>query len=161
MWDVTFLPNGDLVTACADYAARIWTASPDRAAPAESMEVSIYAQYLVCRCLAGGNSSCQMVPHSRFSSCVASCNTIVDIRCVHMLEDADAKIIVQAYTAAITERKAASAAAASGSGGDGGLPEGLKLEPEMALLVPGKKAGEMKVIQEGGGGVVYTWDDVK
>ena len=69
--------------------------------------------------------------------------------------------MLQAYSAAITERKAASAAAASGSSGAGAVPEGLKLEPESALLVPGKKAGEMKVIQEGGGGVVYTWDDAK
>jgi hypothetical protein len=70
---------------------------------------------------------------------------------------------MQAYEAATAERKAAAAAAVSGTGdeGVGGLPEGLKLEPESALLVPGEKQGEMKVIREGGGGVVYTWDDAK
>jgi len=39
VWDVAFLPNGDLVTACADYAARVWTASPDRAATSDIIEV--------------------------------------------------------------------------------------------------------------------------
>ncbi|CAL8462941.1 g2475 [Coccomyxa elongata] len=102
VWDVGFLPNGDLVTGCADYAARIWTASPDRAAPAESIQV---------------------------------------------------------YEAGISARKAAATEAASGSGREGtGLPDGLKLEDESSLLVPGNKAGEMKVVREGGGGVVYTWD---
>lgn len=57
----------------------------------------------------------------------------------------------------MAERKA-SAAAASGSGTESGLPDGLKLEPETALLQPGKKAGDMKVIREGGTGMVYTWD---
>ena len=39
VWDVAFLPDGDLVTACADYVARVWTTSPDHAAPAEDIEV--------------------------------------------------------------------------------------------------------------------------
>ena len=57
----------------------------------------------------------------------------------------------------MAERKA-SAAAASGSSAESGLPEGLQLEPETALLQPGKKPGDMKVIREGGTGMVYTWD---
>lgn len=68
---------------------------------------------------------------------------------------------MQAIEASAAARKAAAAEASSGSGSgrEGtGLPDGLKLENESALLVPGKKAGEMKVIREGGGGVVYTWD---
>ncbi|PRW44412.1 phospholipase A-2-activating [Chlorella sorokiniana] len=35
LWGVAFLPNGDLVTACSDHVARIWTQAADRAAPAE------------------------------------------------------------------------------------------------------------------------------
>ena len=57
----------------------------------------------------------------------------------------------------MAERKA-SAAAASGSNAESGLPEGLKLEPEAALLQPGKKPGYMKVVREGGTGIVYTGD---
>ncbi len=57
----------------------------------------------------------------------------------------------------MAERKA-SAAAASGSSAEAGLPDGLKLEAETALLQPGKKAGDTKVIREGGTGMVYTWD---
>ena len=41
---MAFLPNGDLVTACADYATRIWTPSPERAAPPEAQEVSTLAR---------------------------------------------------------------------------------------------------------------------
>ena len=68
-------------------------------------------------------------------------------------------VLPQAYEAGISARHAAAAEAASSSGREGtGLPDGLKLEEESALLVPGKKAGEMKVVREGGGGVVYTWD---
>lgn len=69
---------------------------------------------------------------------------------------------MQAYEAGIAARKAAAAEAVSGSGREGtGLPDGLKLEDESALLAPGKKAGEMKVVREGGGGMVYTWDAEK
>jgi hypothetical protein len=39
VWDVAFLPNGDLVTACADFAARVWTPSPERVASAETIQV--------------------------------------------------------------------------------------------------------------------------
>lgn len=37
VWDVAWLPNGDLATACADYTARLWTSSSERAAPAETV----------------------------------------------------------------------------------------------------------------------------
>ncbi len=79
----------------------------------------------------------------------------------HVMAQTDviSTILPQAYEAGISARKAAATEAASGSGREGtGLPDGLKLEEESALLVPGKKAGEMKVVREGGGGVVYTWD---
>ena len=32
VWDVCVLPNGDVVTACADNAARVFTRDPSRAA---------------------------------------------------------------------------------------------------------------------------------
>lgn len=32
MWDVKFLPNGDLVTACSDGIVRIWTTDAERMA---------------------------------------------------------------------------------------------------------------------------------
>jgi phospholipase A-2-activating protein len=38
VWAVAFLPNGDLVTACADGVARVWTKSEERKAPAEGLE---------------------------------------------------------------------------------------------------------------------------
>ncbi len=41
VWDVAFLPNGDLVTACADYAARVWTQAKDNAAAVDMVEVSL------------------------------------------------------------------------------------------------------------------------
>ena len=37
MWDVAWLANGDLATACADYTARLWTSSSVRAASAETL----------------------------------------------------------------------------------------------------------------------------
>ena len=37
VWDVAWLQNGDLATACADYTARLWTSSSERAAPAETV----------------------------------------------------------------------------------------------------------------------------
>jgi hypothetical protein len=39
LWGVAFLPNGDLVTACSDHIARVWTQATDRQAPAEVMQV--------------------------------------------------------------------------------------------------------------------------
>ena len=39
VWDVAFLPNGDLVTACSDYVARIWTRAGDRRADTSTIEV--------------------------------------------------------------------------------------------------------------------------
>lgn len=39
LWDVAFLPNGDLVTACSDHVARVWTQAPERAAAAEAAQV--------------------------------------------------------------------------------------------------------------------------
>ncbi|KAL4428166.1 hypothetical protein ABPG75_002255 [Micractinium tetrahymenae] len=35
LWAVGFLPNGDLVTACSDHVARIWTSAAERQAPAD------------------------------------------------------------------------------------------------------------------------------
>jgi len=32
VWDVAFLPTGDLVTACSDYVARVWTLDPAKSA---------------------------------------------------------------------------------------------------------------------------------
>ena len=48
VWDVAFLPDGDLVTACADYVARVWTVSPDQAAPAEQIKVG--RRRACCKC---------------------------------------------------------------------------------------------------------------
>ena len=39
VWAVTFLPNGDLVTACADGVARIWTRNEERKATADGLEI--------------------------------------------------------------------------------------------------------------------------
>jgi len=35
VWSVAFLPNGDLLTACGDGIARVWTRDAARAAPAD------------------------------------------------------------------------------------------------------------------------------
>ena len=35
VWDVAFLPGGDLVTACSDYAVRVWTGDSHRVADKE------------------------------------------------------------------------------------------------------------------------------
>ena len=38
VWDVAFLSGGDLVTACSDYAARVWTRDSKRVAGNETIE---------------------------------------------------------------------------------------------------------------------------
>ncbi|KAG6542654.1 hypothetical protein Mapa_015888 [Marchantia paleacea] len=38
VWDVKFLPNGDLVTACSDGVARVWTTDSSRGAASEELE---------------------------------------------------------------------------------------------------------------------------
>ncbi|KAI5056625.1 hypothetical protein GOP47_0028443 [Adiantum capillus-veneris] len=38
VWDVKFLPTGDLVTACSDGVVRVWTKDPSRHASVEEME---------------------------------------------------------------------------------------------------------------------------
>lgn len=105
VWDVAFLPNGDLVTACADSVARVWSREPARVAPQE---------------------------------------------------------VRQAYTSALAARKEAAAAAGASSEQEaaaGGLPAGLTLEEPAALLVPGTKDGQTKVVREGGGAVAYGWSE--
>lgn len=99
VWDVAFLPNGDLVTACADFVARVWTRDSGRVAPQD---------------------------------------------------------VKEAYAAAMAARREA-AAAGSSQGGGSGLPAGLKLEDASALLVPGAKDGQTKIVREGGGAVAYGW----
>lgn len=39
VWAVAFLDDGDLVTACADGVARVWSCNPSRAADAEVLQV--------------------------------------------------------------------------------------------------------------------------
>ena len=39
VWDVAFMPTGDLVTACSDYAARIWTRISSQVADKDTIEV--------------------------------------------------------------------------------------------------------------------------
>lgn len=56
VWDVAFLPNGDLVTACADFAARVWTSSPERVASADTIQVRLLAVEVGPR--AGRRSAC-------------------------------------------------------------------------------------------------------
>lgn len=39
LWAVAFLPSGDLVTACSDHVARVWTQAEARRGPAELAQV--------------------------------------------------------------------------------------------------------------------------
>ena len=39
VWDVAFTANGDLVTACSDYVARIWTRNSNQVADKDTIEV--------------------------------------------------------------------------------------------------------------------------
>ena len=39
LWDVAFLPGGDVVSACSDHVARVWSADPSRQAPEEVQQV--------------------------------------------------------------------------------------------------------------------------
>ena len=51
------------------------------------------------------------------------------------------------------------AALAGGSGSSAAaLPDGLKIEDSSALLRPGSRDGEVKVVSEDGGGVAYSWN---
>ena len=52
-------------------------------------------------------------------------------------------------TAALAEAGGSTAAA---------LPDGLKIEEASALLRPGSRDGEIKVVSEDGGGVAYSWN---
>lgn len=44
VWDVKFLENGDIVTACSDGMARVWTVQQDKSA--ESLELEAYASQI-------------------------------------------------------------------------------------------------------------------
>jgi phospholipase A-2-activating protein len=39
LWGVAFLPSGDLVTACSDHVARVWTQDGQRKGPADLAQV--------------------------------------------------------------------------------------------------------------------------
>ena len=43
VWGCAFLPNDDLVTACADYLSRVWSTAPERVAEAGTVQVSLIA----------------------------------------------------------------------------------------------------------------------
>ncbi|MCO5582716.1 hypothetical protein L7F22_036615 [Adiantum nelumboides] len=93
VWDVKFLPNGDLVTACSDGVVRVWTKDSSRHASLEEMEA--YEAHL---------------------------------------------------SAWRTQTK---------------MVSGVKIQDlpgREALLQPGTKNGQTKVIREGDNGVAYTWN---
>lgn len=101
VWDVAWLADGDLVTACADYVARVWTTKEERAASAET---------------------------------------------------------VAGLAAALEARQQPQQGQQADGAAGAGLPPGLKMEEASALVQPGKKDGEIKVINEGGAGIAYSWD---
>lgn len=100
---MAWLADGDLVSACSDYVARIWTSNEARAASAET---------------------------------VAGLAAAVDAR---------------------QQPKQGQDGQAEGAAG-AGLPAGLKMEEASVLGQPGKKDGEIKVVNEGGAGIAYSWD---
>lgn len=53
VWDVIFLPNTDLVTACADSAAHVWTTDDSRTAATEEQQVYM-AAVEACQATASG-----------------------------------------------------------------------------------------------------------
>lgn len=55
VWDVAFLRNGDLATACADHVARLWTTSAERHASEETV-ATYYAAIEAQKQAAAGNS---------------------------------------------------------------------------------------------------------
>ncbi|VFQ67870.1 unnamed protein product [Cuscuta campestris] len=56
VWDVKFLENGDIVTACSDRIARIWTLHPDRIADPQEIDAyeNLLNQYKCNRKKVGG-----------------------------------------------------------------------------------------------------------
>lgn len=101
VWDVAWLPDGDLVSACADYVARVWTSSTERAASAET---------------------------------------------------------VAGLAVALEAKQQPKQGQGEQAGAGAGLPAGLKMEEASVLGQPGKKDGEIKVVNEGGAGIAYSWD---
>ena len=101
VWDVAWLADGDLVSACADYVARVWTTRSERAASAET---------------------------------------------------------VAGLAAALEAKQQPKQGQGEQAGAGAGLPAGLKMEEASVLAQPGKKDGEIKVVNEGGAGIAYSWD---
>lgn len=56
VWDVKFMDNGDIITACSDGIARIWTSERERYSEASEREayVSLITQYKISRKSVGG-----------------------------------------------------------------------------------------------------------
>ena len=52
LWGVAFLPSGDLVTACSDHVARVWTQAAERQAPAEAAQVGVGESAVAVLCSA-------------------------------------------------------------------------------------------------------------
>lgn len=63
VWDVAFLPNGDLVTACSDGVARVWTREKKLYAPTEEMEAFLS--------LISSRKSAALVSFLFFISCIS------------------------------------------------------------------------------------------
>ena len=55
VWDVTMLPNGDIVTACADATVRVWSKDPSRQLDADAVK-EYYTMLQMAKQAQGGGS---------------------------------------------------------------------------------------------------------
>lgn len=134
VWDVAFLASGDLVTACSDGVARVFTAAPERAAPADVQAVRLFE----------GEPKRAFLQNSARPRTGGS----------DPVTPSQYLAFPQAFAASLqAEESQENAAGGSSSGG-----AGLKMEDPSVLQRPGSKPGQTVVVSEGGTGVAYAWD---
>lgn len=90
VWDVKFLENGDLVTACSDGVVRIWTTHADRMA--DPMERESYTSQLSSYKISRYYEPLFENIMSFKDTAVACCIFPIDVRCLWLLWNMDARI---------------------------------------------------------------------
>ncbi|KAI8532941.1 hypothetical protein RHMOL_Rhmol11G0257200 [Rhododendron molle] len=128
VWDVKFLENGDIVTACSDGVVRIWTVNNDKIADLSELE-----------------SFASQLSHYKISSLS---DMILDLLLVKHSVGLSASMACQRclILSSCSSRKKV---------GGLNLEDLPGLE---ALQLPGKSDGQTKVVREGDNGVAYAWN---
>eukprot|EP00803_Ostreobium_quekettii_P004255 evm.model.scf_468.8 EVM.evm.TU.scf_468.8 scf_468:46770-53924(-) len=172
---LALVPGVGVVSASHDATLRVWTLQGDCTTELVGHSAIIYCVAVsengliasgsednTCRLWRADGSCQQVIDHPgcvwdvafmpNGDLCTACSDTVIRM----WSRDSNRKATpaaVEEYAAAVAEKQKQYLASTKGT-----LPPGLKVEDEMALLTPGKRHGQNKVVSAPGGPAVYSWN---